>query len=83
MSDTSFKNGVKRDALPPSLFNFALYYAIRRVDVNQQGFKLNGTNQHLVYAGDVNIVGGRVHTIQKNKALVVTSRETGPEVNAE
>jgi hypothetical protein len=29
-------------------------------------------------------VGGRVHTIKKNKeALVVTSKETGPEVNAE
>jgi hypothetical protein len=58
---------MKRDALSPLLFNFALDYAIRRVDVNQQGFKLNGTNQLLVYIGDVNIVGGRVHTIKKNK----------------
>jgi hypothetical protein len=66
------------------LFNFALDYAIRRVDVNQQGFKLNVINQLLVYAGNVNIVGGTVHTIKKNKeALVVTSKETGPEVNAE
>jgi hypothetical protein len=47
---------MKRDALSPSLFNFALDYSIRRVDVNQQGFKFNGTNQLLVYTGDVHIV---------------------------
>jgi len=65
---------MKRDALPPPLFNFALNYAVRRVDVNHQGFKLNGTNQLLVYTGDLNIVGGKVHTIKKNKeALVVPS----------
>jgi len=65
---------MKLDALSPPLFNFALDYAITKVDVNQQCFKLNGTNQLLVYAGDVNIVGGRVHIIKKNKeALVVTS----------
>ena len=61
----------------------ALEYTIRRVQVNQNGFKLNGKHQHLVCADDVNILGGSVHTIMKNtEALVVASREIRLEVNA-
>jgi hypothetical protein len=45
------------------LFNFALEYAIRRVQANQGGFKLNGTHQLVVYADDINILGGSVHAI--------------------
>jgi hypothetical protein len=46
--------------------------------------KLNGTHQLLVYADDVNILGGSVHAIKKNTAaLVVTSKEIGLEVTAE
>ena len=44
-------------------FNYALNYAIRRVQVTQDGLKLNGTHQILVYANDVNILGGSLHAI--------------------
>jgi hypothetical protein len=46
--------------------------------------KLNGTHQLLVYIDDVYILGGSVHAIKKiTEAFVVTSKETGLEVNAE
>jgi len=61
------RNGLKQgDALSPLLFNFALEYAIRRVQENQDGLKLNGTHQLLVYVASVNILGGSVHNINKN-----------------
>jgi len=72
------------DALLPLLFNFALGYAIRRVQVNQDGLKLNSTHQLLVYADDVNILGGSIHTIMENaEALIVASKEIGLEVNTD
>jgi hypothetical protein len=57
------------DVLSPLLFNFALEYAIRRVQANQEGFKFNGTHQILVYADDVYILGGSVRAIKKNTKL--------------
>jgi len=77
--------GLKQgDAVLPLPFNFAFLYAIRRVQVYQDGLKLNGTHQLMVYADDVNILGGSTHTInEKAEALLVASKETGLEVNAD
>ena len=78
-------NGLKKgDSLSPMLFNFALECAIRRVQVNQDGLKLNGTHQLLAYADYVNIMGGVIHTLKENaEALVAATRENGLEVSAD
>jgi hypothetical protein len=46
--------------------------------------KFHGTYQLLVYADDVNTLGGNVHNIKKNtEALVVPSKGIGIEVNTD
>jgi len=79
------RNGLKQgDTLSPMLFNFALEYTIRRVQVNQDGLKLNGTHQLLTYADDVNVLGGSIHTLKETaEALVAATREIGLEVSAD
>ena len=71
------KNGLKKgDALSPLLFNFALEYAIRRVQLNQNGFKLNSTYQLLVYVDNVNMLQENVNTTKKIiDTLIVASNE--------
>jgi hypothetical protein len=79
------RNVFKRaDALWPLLFYFPLEYAIKRVQVSQDGLKLNGKHHLLAYADNVNILGGSVHTVKKNaETLVVATKEIGLEVNAD
>jgi hypothetical protein len=57
---------------------------MQKVQVNQDGLTLNGTHQLLVYTDDVNILGGSLHTIQRNtEACVFAIKGVGLEVNAD
>jgi hypothetical protein len=49
------------DALSPLLVE----YAVWRVPVKQDGLKLNGTHQLLVYADNANALAGSKHSIKK------------------
>ena len=78
------RNGLKQgEALRTLLFISALECAIRTVKVNQDGLQLNCTHQLLVYAGNVNILGGRVHIMEENTEALMSRKEIGLEVNAD
>jgi hypothetical protein len=63
------QNGLKEgDHLSPLLLNFALGYAIRKVQVE---LKLNGTHQLLVYADDLNVLGNNINTIKNNEEALM------------
>jgi hypothetical protein len=80
----SVENGLKQgDALSPLFFNFALEYAIRKVQGNQVGLKLNGTYQLLVHVDNMNLLGDNIDTIENKETLTDASKKVGREVNAE
>jgi hypothetical protein len=79
------QNDLKQgDALSLLLFKFALEYVSRKIQENPVELKLNGTHQLLIYADDVNLLGGNIDNIRKNtNALIDASNKVGVEVNTE
>jgi hypothetical protein len=79
------QNGLKQgDALSPLLFNFALEYAIKKVQESHVELKLNGTHLLLAYADDENLQGDNMDTIKKEtETLIDASKEVGLGINAE
>jgi hypothetical protein len=66
------------------LFNFAVEYAIIKVQENQVGLKLNGTHQLLVHVGGMNLLGDNRDTINKNAEILIdASKQVGLQANAE
>jgi enhancing lycopene biosynthesis protein 2 len=55
----------------PLLFDFALQYAIGKVQEDQEEMELSGTHQLLVHADDVNILGENTNNTRKNKEAVL------------
>jgi len=55
-----------------------------RVQVNQDGLKLNGTHQLQTYVDEINILGGGIHNLKESaEALEAATREIGLEVSAD
>jgi hypothetical protein len=63
-----FKKGID---LSPVILNFALGYAIWKVQENHVEFKLNGTHQLLAYDDDVNLLGDNIDSINKTTETII------------
>jgi hypothetical protein len=59
----------KGDELSPLLLSFVLEYSLSRVQVNQDGLKLNGAHQLLINADDVILSGGSICIVNKIQKL--------------
>jgi len=64
--------------------NIYILSADRKVQENEVGLELNGTNQILIYANGIDFLGHRINTTNENtETLLEDSRYVGPEINTE
>jgi hypothetical protein len=63
------------DTLSPLFFNFALEYAISKVQENQVGLKMNGAHQLMACADGVNLLRDNMNTTKKNTVVSTDDRE--------
>ena len=69
-SSFPIENGLKQgDVLSSVLFNFAIEYAIRKVQETNLELDMNGTRQVLAYADDVNLRGNDIK-IERNTDVI-------------
>ena len=61
------------DALSPLLFNFALEYAIRKIQETNLGLDMNSIHQVLAYADDVNLIGDDIRAIERNVSVLLNA----------
>jgi hypothetical protein len=64
-------------ALSPLLSNLTIEYAVRKVQENKVGLKLNGMHPLLVNADDVNLLGDIINIIKKSKESLIGACEDG------
>ena len=77
------RNSLKQgDVLSQLLFNFIVEYAFKGGSGKPGYLEIKYYISDLVYADDVNILGGGIHTIKNTEGLLVGSKEIGLAVNA-
>jgi hypothetical protein len=64
-------------------FQLCFRYAIRKVQENQVGLKLNGIHQFLAYSDDLNLLGHNLDAIRNRETVIDASKEVGLEINVE
>jgi hypothetical protein len=68
--------GLKQGAaIWPLLLNFALEYAIKKIQENQVRLKLNWAYQLLAYADYLNVLEDNTDTVNKNIEIVIDDNE--------
>ena len=83
LSDTfPLQNDLKDgNALSPLLLNFPLEQVFQNVLGNEDGLKLNGTYQLLMYADNVNFFKENINNGKNPESLFCTSKKVGLEIN--